>query len=393
MSPLRFRRVGRRTQSARTVVIASNSAGLYGSDRVMLETARGFHSAGRRVVVLVPETGPLVDLLLEIPVEVGIVRTPVIRKSLLSPLRLPGFAADCARALLSHARLLRSLRADLVVVNTMTIPVWTAAARLTGADVVCHVHEAERSASRPIRWALAAPLTLADRVVANSDFSRQSYLASIPSLEGRSSVVYNAVAGPPAPSEPRAQLDGPVRLLFIGRLSERKGAMVAVEALAALRDAGVDARLSMAGAIFPGYEEFERRLHARIGDLGLDDAVDLLGFTSPVWPVIDRHDIVLVPSVVEESFGNTVIEATLARRPVVASGFSGLREAARELPTVHLCAPGDAGELATRVRDVIDDWQQVCAGLDRAAEVAARRHDRADFGARFVAVASGKVAA
>ncbi|MHA3703892.1 glycosyltransferase family 4 protein [Jatrophihabitans sp. YIM 134969] len=360
-----------------TVLVAHPSTELYGSDRVMVETALGLRERGYRVVVTLPTRGPLTDHLAELGLEVVTVPSPVLRKSALSPRGLLRLALETARATPPGWRLLRERGVDVVVVNTITVPWWLVLARWSPSGsrpALCHVHEAERSAPRLVRRALTLPLLLARRVVTNSRFSRDVIADVAPRLARRTEVVLNAVPGPPVVVPARDTLEGPVRLLFVGRLSPRKGPDVAVAALAELVASGVDARLDLLGAVFPGYEPFEEQLRADVARLGLGDRVTFLGFEPDVWPRLAASDIAIVPSTVDEPFGNTAVEAVLAARPVVVSRTSGLVEAAAGYRGVVQVPPGDAGALAAAVRTVVEDWGRFRAAALADAATAADRH-------------------
>ena len=97
----------------------------------------------------------------------------------------------------------------------------------------------------------------------------------------------------------RRELDGPVRLLFVGRLSPRKGPQVALATLQELLGRGIDARLGLLGSVFEGYEWFEAELQATVAEQGLADRVEFLGFRADIWPYLADADVVLVPSVRE----------------------------------------------------------------------------------------------
>jgi glycosyltransferase involved in cell wall biosynthesis len=175
----------------------------------------------------------------------------------------------------------------------------------------------------------------------------------------------------------RAQLEGPVRLLFVGRLSPRKGPQVAVATLQELLARGVDARLQLLGSVFEGYEWFEDELRTTVADAGLTDRVEFLGFRSPVWPTLAASDVVLVPSVMEESFGLTAVEAVLAARPLVVSDGSGLREATAGYASAQAVEPGDAVRWADAVQRVVADWDTFRrAAVSDAAEARARHAQR-----------------
>src|SRR6188472_4507601 len=66
---------------ARTVLIAHPGADVYGSDLQLLETVTGFVERGWRVVVVVPETGPLVSRMRDRGADVRLHPSPVLRRA------------------------------------------------------------------------------------------------------------------------------------------------------------------------------------------------------------------------------------------------------------------------------------------------------------------------
>jgi glycosyltransferase involved in cell wall biosynthesis len=370
---------------SRRILIAHPSAELYGSDRVALESARAFRDAGWQVDVTLTDSGPLAELLEKAGCTVTVQPAPVLRKSYLSPLGLLRFAARTAACTPAMVRLLRRVRPDVVYISTVTVPWWLVLARLTGAKVYGHVHEAEEGVHRAIRFVLAAPLLLAHGVIANSEVSRDIVVAAVPRLAGRTQVIYNGVPGPPDATPARAVLTPPIRLALVGRVSERKGTDVAVAALARLRERGVEATLDLVGGIFPGYEWFEADVRRQVTDAGLDDDVRWLGVLPDVWPALQAADVVLVPSRVEP-FGNAAVEAMLAGRPVVASRTQGLREIVRPGENGELSEPGDVGSLADAIARIVDDWPAAVTRAEAARVEALDRYSPEQYRQRITAV-------
>ena len=71
-----------RTRPARpSVLVAHPGAGLYGADRVTLETATALGARGWAVTVAVPTDGPLVPCLEEVGADVVLCPTPVLRNN------------------------------------------------------------------------------------------------------------------------------------------------------------------------------------------------------------------------------------------------------------------------------------------------------------------------
>lgn len=374
-----------------SVLVAHPSAELYGSDRVLLESVSGLVEAGWRVLVTVPADGPLVEELGRRGAQVVHCPTPVLRKSFLSARGLGSLVRQVVSGGWQGARLLRQARPAAVYVNTLTIPLWLALARLARVPVLCHVHEAERSAAPWMRTVLAAPVLLADRVLANSRFSIDVLAASFPRLGRRARLVLNAVPGPGVAVPARADLEGGVRVLYVGRLSHRKGVDVAVAALDRLRRNGTSADLTLVGAVFPGYEWYEAELEQQVAALGLADHVHLRGFRTPVWPFVAASDVVVVPSRVDEPFGNTAVEAVLGARPVVASATSGLLEATSGLRSAQSAPAGDAAALAAAISRVVEDWPRWRAAAAEDAVLAAERHSPARYRREVAAVMDAMV--
>ena len=357
-----------------SVLMAHPSAELYGSDKMLLESAAGLSARGHQVTVTLPDAGPLVAELERAGVAVELCRTPVLRKSLLSPRGLLALGAASLSGGRQGRALITRLRPDILYVSTQTIPLWNLLGRLSRVPVLAHVHEAEGSAASAFRLGLALPLAAATAVVANSHYAAGVQERSFRPLKGRLRVVYNGVPGPPALVPPRPELTGAVRLLYVGRISERKGVNVAVQAVLRLRQQGVPVVLDIVGAIYPGYEDFERQLRSTVDQAGAGEAISFHGFQTDVWPYLAAADIALIPSQRDEPFGNTAVEAMLAARPAVVSNTSGLREAAGGYGSVEFVEPGDAGQLAAAVLTIRGNWNRYRDLAAQDARTAADRH-------------------
>ncbi|MCP2282581.1 hypothetical protein APR04_001479 [Promicromonospora umidemergens] len=370
-----------------TVLLAHASVDLYGSDLQLVETAVGCLDAGADVVVLLPSDGPLAERMRGVGARVETLDVPVLRKAHLTPRGIAALGISTLRALAPMTRLIRRLGPDTVLVNTLTIPAWLVAARLAGVAPVCHVHEAEADVRWVVRVGLAAPLLLARDVVVNSVAARDVVVSAVPALRQRTRVFYNGVPGPPAAPGPDAGAGGaapsPVadggagpgsgstHVVLVGRLSPRKGSDVALEAVARLRRAGRDVRLTLCGSVFAGYEWFEDQLRARADEDDLAGAVELVGYADP-WAWFARADVVVVPSRVEP-FGNVAVQAMLAGRPVVASRTQGLAEIVRDGETGLLVPPDDAVALAGAVAALVDDRARASALAEAGRRDAAER--------------------
>lgn len=375
----------RRRQNA-TILVAHPSAELYGSDRVMLESVSGLIDDGWEVVVTVPGDGPLLSALRDRGARVEICESPVLRKGVLRPLGMLRFLRTAAAGAIHGSALLRRERPALVYVNTITIPLWAVIARAHRLPALTHVHEGEASASALMRRVLALPLFLSSALVANSRFSVGVIDSSFHALARRTEVVYNAVPGPPERRPIRRELADAVRLTYIGRLSPRKGVDVAIDAVAELRTRGVHAELDLVGSVFPGYEWYESELRDQVRGADLGARVTFHGFQPSVWELVGSGDVVVVPSRVDEPFGNTAVEAILAGRPVIASATSGLLEATAGYRTATTVTPGSADALADALQDTIASWAEHADAVNGDTTAAEERHSVGGYRRRIAAI-------
>lgn len=340
--------------AARRVLIVNPGSDVYGSDLQLLESISAMVDVGWDVALIVPADGPLIDKARARGARVRAMTYPVVRRAYLSAGGLVRLGAECARALRPMTRAIREEDPDVVYVNTTTIPWWIAAARLVRTPVVCHVHEAEVDETPAVLKALTAPQILANRLILNSHVTLDTTVSAFSRLAARSTVVHNGLPDRPTPPvEPPDVTDG-FRLCVVARLSPRKALDVAVSAIEILRRDGRDVRLELAGSSFPGYEWFVDRLREQITTAGLDEYVELPGYVTPVYDVFDRSHIVLEPTW-RESFGNTVVEAQLSERPVVAAAAGGHLESIVDGETGLLVPPKEPVALAASIVRLMDD--------------------------------------
>lgn len=336
-----------------TVLVANPGADVYGSDLQLLESISAMTERGWRVIVAIPERGQLVQLLTERGAEIREVDFPVLRRASASPAGIVRLGLRSTQAIVAIRRVITGIDPCVVYVNTVTLPWWLAAARAARVPSICHNHEAEVNDGRVIRTALISPLALASVVVLNGRPALEAMCDVMPRLRRKAKVIYNGVPGPgEVPSPPKAV--GPLRLVIVGRLAPRKGPDVALEALAQLRSQGRDVHLDVCGTAFRGYEWFVEQLERRAAEPDLRGAVTFCGYVSPPWPALERAHIVIAPSL-EEPFGNAVVEAQLAGRPVVASARQGHLETVADGRTGLLVPAADPSALAAAVARLADD--------------------------------------
>lgn len=151
-------------------------------------------------------------------------------------------------------------------------------------------------------------------------------------------------------------------LVFLGRLVPEKGCDLLLRSLAKLKERNIFPTLSIIG---DGPEKL--RLINQVRELQLDQQVTFLGLKKGVElvEILNRHQIMIIPSVWEEPFGIVALEGIACGCLVIGSSGGGLKEA---IGPCGLTFPnGDAYALAEILKetlakpDSINDYQKHAA--------------------------------
>lgn len=187
---------------------------------------------------------------------------------------------------------------------------------------------------------LGKTLLSAQRVIAVSAAVMDAAQRLVPGIIERLSVIYTGLENPSVLPE---RLPGKApRLLCLGRLIPDKGFDVAVAAFARIAPRFPHARLVIAGD-GPARSELQKQAI----ELGIGDAVDVVGWVSPdrVPELLNGATLVMMPSR-REGFPLTAIQAAQMARPVIAARVGGLPEAVVHGETGLLVPPDDCAALA-----------------------------------------------
>lgn len=147
-------------------------------------------------------------------------------------------------------------------------------------------------------------------------------------------------------------------LVFVGRLIADKGMEVLLDALVLLRDIGLRPRLTVVGD-----GDDAKHLACKSNDLELTDQVEFIGRKSgqTLAAILNAHRILVVPSLVLESFGIVALEAIACGCLVVGSEGGGLKEA---IGPCGVTFPVGSGSALAKVLSGLllspETWPQYC---------------------------------
>lgn len=345
------------------VLVACHSAApeaLGGGERSLLALARTWRSErpDDRLIFLVPESGGLLAPEAEaLGYETIVIHSYpwVLRQPAEDAERILRYQQGNSAAVRQIAELIETRDIDLVMTNTIVNPWSAVAAAIAGRPHVWFVREyGERDHGLRFQYGEARTFAdidaLSDLVVTNSLAVDGFVRSHAPHVE--TTVLYPAVPSIDPPSREPLSSDRPLRVLALGKVSDSKGQHDLVDAVALLRDSGLEVRATIVGpANPPGYSE---ELRARAARAGVEDLVTISPAVDDPTALFSSFDVGVTSSR-SEAFGRVTLEYLQHGLPVVGARSGGTTELIEDDVNGFLYEPGAASQLAVALGAIADD--------------------------------------
>ena len=210
---------------------------------------------------------------------------------------------------------------------------------------------------------LVALNLFSDRVVVNSQAGKQSALKKYGLRNDKVTVIYNGKDFSPYVNKSagidrlRKELHIPGDhkvVTTIGRIAKQKGHRYLVEAAHILvRQKNQKMTFLLAGKA----EESFAEIQSLIKEYSLESNVRLLGLRNDIADILHLSDVFVLPSL-WEGLPNVLLEAMIAKVPVVATDIEPHREVIEHHKTGLLVPPQDSAVLADAIMEIINNPQK-----------------------------------
>jgi len=247
---------------------------------------------------------------------------------------------------------LKKWNPDLIYTNTMTVGFGALLAGILRRPHVWHLHEIGYE-DHGLRFDFGNKLCYrviesASACIAVSKVTAEKFAEHIAPEKIRvmfqsvhRQAIWKAASSTAVPSRSHA-----LRCVIVGRISEGKRQEDAVQAIAELKEMGVDAELLVVGRSNPGYPD---KLAEIIRKHHLEARVSIFQSVPDRLPFVMSADVVLMCSRFE-AFGRVTVEGMLAGKPLVAANTGANPELIRDGFNGLLYRFGDAKDLAAKIR-------------------------------------------
>ncbi|MBA2678537.1 MAG: glycosyltransferase family 4 protein [Ktedonobacteraceae bacterium] len=185
----------------------------------------------------------------------------------------------------------------------------------------------------------------------------------------------------------QAGVSGSPLILGVGQLIERKGWEYTVRCLPAVVARFPDAKLLIIGPSQPAEPAFRQRLMALAAELGVSEHIQILQDNTPAF-ILDAYrsaTILTHPSFVE-SFGMVLLEAMVAKLPVVAHNGTGMPCIVDDQATGYIVDVRDTEAYTQALLALLSDTQLRQHMGEEAWRLALSRFSQQEIAAQLFAI-------
>jgi glycosyltransferase involved in cell wall biosynthesis len=198
---------------------------------------------------------------------------------------------------------------------------------------------------------LKKALKISDLIIFVSNAGKNSYISNFCINQNKVRVIYNGIRqnNESIINEHSVFFENEINITYTGRLVKEKGVQELIKAIQILRRMNIKTRVNICGegSFRPYLEEYAR-------ELGVDDVVVFCGMQRDIKRYLIKTDIFVYPSIWEEVFGISIVEAMSYGVPCVVFNVGGVVEIVKDGFNGSVADRKDANSLADAIIKTIN---------------------------------------
>ncbi|MBP6128311.1 glycosyltransferase family 4 protein [Flavobacterium sp.] len=353
----------------KTILVIHQSAELYGSDKTMLYFLSELDKTKYLPIIVLPFDGPLKIELEKNNIKVVIAPVLKLYRKMFTPKNIFKFIKEYYKGIKILNALNKEYKFDLVYTHTLAALIGILFAKKRNIKHLWHVQEIIAK-PKVFNFLFKKILSLDcnHKVVYDSIATMNFWIENNLKLTEKSEAVWNGIETKNSKSFTDAELNevrenyffatnNEIVIALVGRINSWKGQQLLLQSFKTVIEKHKNIKLVYLGSAPPNQPIFETELRNKIKEYNLESNVILIPFQKEIEKFWNSIDIAVVPSTEPEPFGMVVIEAMLAKKPVIASNHGGPTEIVVENETGLLFEPNNHNSLSDALEKLIKDEQ------------------------------------
>ncbi|MFT8703224.1 MAG: glycosyltransferase family 4 protein [Oenococcus oeni] len=344
----------------KTIMYLHAGAEMYGSDKVLLQLVTGLDKKKFDPIVVLPEHGPLEEILITAHIQTEIVPYPILRRKYFNPKGMINYAIGYLKAAKVLARLAEKYHVDLIHVNTLAVLEGITLKKRIKKPLIWHVHEILLSPK--FMWKLTAYLSAkyADKIVVVSNATGDHLKKAGYAKKNQIVTIYNGIkiSDQSIKENFRKEYNIPDDALVfghVGRINAWKGQEDFLKASLQLLPNYPKMHILFSGNAFKGEEWREEKLKKEIVESAFQGRIHYLGFQREVGKVFNTMDVFISSSTRPDPFPMVTLEAMAHAKPIISYNHGGPSELIINGVTGFLTDNNDYRGLTDSMRKILED--------------------------------------
>ena len=352
-----------------SILFIHQSAELYGSDKTMLYFLSELDKTKYLPVIVLPNDGPLKTELEKNNIKVVIAPVLKLYRKMFTAKNLIKFFREYKQGVRTLDKLNQEHNFKLVYSHTLAALIGIIFAKKRKIKHLWHVQEIiakPKVFNQTFKKLLS--LQCNHKVVYDSIATMNFWANDNTILTAKSEAVWNGIEVKNIQTFKQNEIaevrenyfsshNDEIIIALVGRINSWKGQQLLLNAFNILSKKNDNIKLVYLGSAPPNQEIFELDLKSKIKEFNLEEKVILIPFQKEISKFWNSIDIAVVPSTEPEPFGMVVIEAMLAKKPVVASNHGGPTEIILNNETGFLFEPNNEIQLANAIQKLIENQE------------------------------------
>ena len=316
-------------------MLVHNGAELYGGSKSLLSIVNVLNDEMHELIVILPISGDLVVELEKINIKVIIVKSipSISKQSLNTFVNKLKFVKNFFISIKDLILITKKLKPEIIHINVSTLPSVALAARLSKIKVLSHIREIYDGNQKYLWFFYQLYIyVMSNKIIVNSTATKEQFFRF---CLKKISILHNSFPITPLKNFPQSyeikkfkkmnQIQPGFCVGMVGRINlNRKGQDVFAKSALIVIKKFPNVKFLIFGSPYPGKNYHKENLKKIIEKYNLSENVLLLGEVRNIILAYAVMDIVVIPSVRPESFGNVALEAMNLKKPIISSNIGGM---------------------------------------------------------------------
>ena len=367
------------------ILYLHSGAEMYGADQILLKIVSSIDKKEFKPIVILPNKGPLYDELIKRSIDCRIIEYPIIRRKYFNIKGIIEYFFSYKRSCKQILEIVKKESIDIVHANTLAVLEGTYLKRHSNIFYISHIHEMLEKPRIVAKFLYKRQLKYCDEMIVVSNAVKNHISKMVNKNIGKIQVIHNGIEDYSKLQEKELKIlknnSIPKKsfvVAVIGRINAIKGQDHFIEAINYISKKNKEVYGLIIGDAFSGQEWRVEKLVNSINQLKNPNII-YTGFIKDIQKQYLNIDLLILPSVQNDSFPTVVLEAMSCGIPTVAYKCGGVEEMIKNGVNGYLIEQGNVEMLTKKINVLIENNNIYNSMVQKSMEIYKKQFNIDEF--------------